>query len=148
MEQLPYIDEHSILIEAAPARAWEVLVSTLRADLGGPAPAPLRFVLGIQPTDLRGDWRETPHPGDCLPGFAVAESRAPKRLALHGHHRFSRYALVFELDTTSAGHCTLRAQTRAEFPGVIGPVYRALVIGSGVHRLVVRRLLHHAARRA
>ncbi|MDQ6710077.1 MAG: hypothetical protein M3Z11_05920 [Candidatus Dormibacteraeota bacterium] len=70
------------------------------------------------------------------------------RLALRGAHRFSTYALVFELDANGATACTLRAQSWAAFPGLAGRAYRALVIGTGGHRLVVRRLLRRAARRA
>lgn len=148
MEQLPYIDEHSIVIDATPEQVWDVLAPTLRTDLGGTAPAPLRRLLGLTPAQSRGNWRGTLHPGDALPGFAVAETHAPERLALRGRHRFSRYALVFELDATGGRRCTLRAQTWAEFPGLIGRAYCALVIGSGGHRLVVRRLLRNVARRA
>jgi hypothetical protein len=38
------------------------------------------------------------------------------------------------------------ARTWAEFPGPAGAAYRALVIGSGGHRLVVRRMLRRVAR--
>jgi hypothetical protein len=148
MERLPYIDEHSIEIEATRARAWSALVSVLRTDLGGSVPAPLMRALGVTPSQLRGDWHGTPQAGDALPGFEVAECRAPERLELRGRHRFSRYALIFELDEGSAGGCTVRAQTWAEFPGMTGRVYRALVIGTRGHRLVVWHLLRNVARRA
>jgi hypothetical protein len=39
----------------------------------------------------------------------------------------------------------LRALTFAAFPGVHGKAYRALVIGSGGHRIVVRRMLKRVA---
>jgi hypothetical protein len=42
----------------------------------------------------------------------------------------------------------LRARSYAEFPGPAGRVYRALVIGSGGHRIMVRRLLRDVADRA
>jgi hypothetical protein len=74
--------------------------------------------------------------GATLPGFAVVEASRSSRLELRGHHRFSSYALVFLIDDEG-----VRAQTYAEFPGLRGRAYRALVIGTRAHRLVVRRLL-------
>jgi hypothetical protein len=150
MERLPYIDEHSLSIEASPEAVWRALISTLRGDLGNPASAAFARLLGVEPGRLQGDWRGSLEPGDSIPGFAVAEALPARRLALSGSHRFSRYALVFELDGgtgPSAPHCTLRAQTWAEFPGLSGRAYRALVIGSRGHRLVVHRLLQRIARR-
>ena len=60
----------------------------------------------------------------------------------------SRYALTFELDATGTACCTLRAQSWAEFPGLSGRAYRALVIGTRGHRLVVGLMLRRVARRA
>lgn len=148
MEGLPFIDEHSLPIGATRERVWRVLASTLRADLGASAPASLARLLQVVPARSRGDWRGTLYPGDSLPGFVVAETESPGRLALRGRHRFSRYALVFELDAMGPARCTLRARTWAEFPGVAGGAYRALVIGTGGHRLIVRHLLSDVARRA
>jgi hypothetical protein len=145
MEQLPYIDEHSIRIGATRERAWSALASVLRVDLGRSVPAPLRMALGLTPTEARGEWRGNVELGDALPGFTVAEAHAPGRLALRGGHRFSDYALIFELDELDAGGCVVRAQTWAAFPGLTGGVYRALVIGSRGHRLIVRRLLRRVA---
>jgi len=147
MERLPYIDEHSIRIGATPAQTWRALVSVLRSDLGGAVPEALTRLLGTSPAGRRGDWREVIDPDDALPGFAVAQTRPPERLELRGEHRFSRYALVFELDPTDAGCCMLRAQTWAEFPGSAGRAYRLLVIGSRGHRVIVRHLLRRVARR-
>jgi hypothetical protein len=76
-----------------------------------------------------------------VPGFRVVEAESGRRLALRGRHRFSNYALTFVLDGDR-----LRAQTHATFPGVLGWLYRAAVIGSGGHRLVTRRLLRQVAR--
>lgn len=148
MERLPYIDEHSITIDVTRERVWDVLAQALRKDFGGPASAPLTRLLGVAPAQERGNRRGALHSGDALPGFAVAEARVPERLELRGRHRFSSYALAFELDAIGSDRCTLRARTWAEFPGPIGRIYRALVIGSGGHRLVVRRLLRNVARHA
>jgi hypothetical protein len=148
MEDLPFIDEHSTKVDATRERVWEALVSVLRTDLGGGAAAPLTRLLRVEPSSRQGDWRGPPSTGDTIPGFAVAETRAPERLALRGEHRFAHYALIFELDERDGETCTLRAQTWAEFPGLAGRLYRALVIGTRGHRLVVHRLLRHTARRA
>jgi hypothetical protein len=83
-----------------------------------------------------------------VPGFSVVRSQAPRVLELRGRHRFSRYALIFELAVAGDSGCTLSAQSWAEFPGLAGRAYRTLVIGSGGHRLVVRRLLREIAGRA
>jgi hypothetical protein len=148
MEHLPYIDEHRICIAATCEDMWGALMSVLRTQLDGAAAAPLTRMLGLRPPELRGDWYGALRPGDSLPGFQVAESQPPARLALRGAHRFSRYALVFELDAIGAAGCSLSARSWAAFPGLAGRGYRAIVIGTGGHRLVVRRLLHRVARRA
>jgi hypothetical protein len=87
-------------------------------------------------------WRLSP-----TSGFAVAEAVAPRRVALCGAHRFSRYELAFQIEP-GAGSVTLSARTAAEFPGILGSVYRALVIGSGGHGILVRRMLRRMARSA
>jgi hypothetical protein len=147
MEGLPYIDEHRIEIGANSEQVWEALRVVLRTDFGR-TPAAVARLLGLAPAEADGDWRGVLEPGDSLRGFEIAQAERPARLVLRGHHRFSRYALVFELENTGATACTLRAETWAEFPGPTGRVYRALVIGSGGHRVVVRRLLRHVARSA
>jgi hypothetical protein len=145
---LPYIDEHSIGIEATREEVWSALVSVLRTELGGSVSGLVAALLGVEPARSRGEWRGTPQLGDTLPGFAVAEIDPPTRLDLRGRHRFSRYALVFELEANDSAVCTLRAQTWAEFPGGAGRAYRALVIGTRGHRVIVRRMLRRVASRA
>jgi hypothetical protein len=147
MECLPYIDEHRIRIGATPDAVWEALVSVLRTQ-GGAVPLPLARAWGLTPGERRGDWSAPLRAGDSVPGFEVADVQRARRLALRGQHRFSRYALVFELEPTDTDGCTLRAQSWAAFPGVAGAAYRVLVIGTRGHRLAVRRLLRSVARRA
>ncbi len=146
--ELPYIDQHSVQIGATPDRVWCALMSVLHTEVGGIVTSTLTRGLRLEPAQSRGDWRGTLHPGDSLPGFEIAETHPPKRLVLRGRHRFSRYALVFELDAAGTACCALRAQSWAEFPGLSGRAYRALMIGTRGHHLVVRRLLRHVARRA
>lgn len=148
MERLPYIDEHRIRVGAAPEDGWAALLSVLRTQLDGARGVPVKRLLGLTPAERRGDWSGTLHVGDSLPGFSVVEIHEPLRLALRGQHRFSRYALVFELDSTGVADCTLRAQSWATFPGLAGRAYRAMVIGTGGHRVVVRRLLRTIAKSA
>ncbi|MHB8240484.1 MAG: hypothetical protein ACYDHN_00710 [Solirubrobacteraceae bacterium] len=147
MERLPYIDDHSIQIGVARENVWRALAPALRADLGGAVAPALSRLLALEPARRTGDWRGEAQLGATLAGFAVAETDAPRRLELRGRHRFSSYALIFELDDTRGDSCTLRARTFAEFPGLTGRAYRALVIGSRGHRLVVKRLLRSIARR-
>jgi hypothetical protein len=78
-------------------------------------------------------------------GFRVTEASAPHKLVLEGSHPFSRYALVFLIEERDSGGARVRAQTWAAFPGPHGRVYRALVIGSGMHAVLVRRMLRRLA---
>lgn len=80
--------------------------------------------------------------------FAVGASDAPRELVLIGAHRFSRYALIFRLDDLGGARTRLRAETRAEFPGAKGSVYRALVIGTRIHILATRGILARVKARA
>ncbi|MBB5888924.1 SRPBCC family protein [Kutzneria kofuensis] len=131
---LPFIDEHEVLVAAPPAQVWRALV-----DHAGSldSPQPLALVLGTEPRRASG----TPfEPGSTVAGFAVAEAEPGRLLRLTGRHRFSRYELTFTL-AAQPGGTVLAARSNAEFPGLHGFVYRSLVIGSGGHRVVVRRLL-------
>jgi hypothetical protein len=73
-------------------------------------------------------------------GFRVTEAAAPRSLVLEGSHRFSRYRLAFGVEETLGGS-RVSATTQAEFPGLHGRAYRALVIGTRAHVLVTRRIL-------
>jgi hypothetical protein len=134
---LPFIDEHSIEIDAAPERVWPALVNTVGSSFGGRAGPLFARVLGCAETEMRGD---PGFAGSTVVGFRVAEAQPPVLLDLEGEHRFSRYRLTFVVEPTAAGS-TLRAATHAEFPGVRGRAYRGLVIGSGAHVRAVNRIL-------
>ena len=146
MERLPYIDEHSTCVGAAPERTWAALVAVGRA-MNGPS-GPLGWLLGLQPAPRRATGAREVAAGATLPGFEVEQACPPSRLALRGRHRFSRYALVFELEDGGPDGTRVRARSWGEFPGVHGRSYRALVVGSGAHRVVVRRLLRRIQARA
>ena len=137
MEKLPYIDEHSQRIGAPADVVWTDLLRVLRLKMDGSAP--IARVLGCDPA--QGTAEFAGRPGEAVPGFRVVEAEPGRRLALRGRHRFSDYALTFLLDGDR-----LRAQTHATFPGFLGRLYRAAVIGSGGHRLAIRRLLRQVAR--
>ena len=138
MEPLPYVDEHSQRIDAPADAVWSALLRVLLEMSGSSAIARL---LGCDPAERTAEL--TGRPGETIPGFRVVESEPGRRLELRGRHRFANYALTFVLD---GDH--LRAQTHAEFPGVLGQLYRAAVIGSGGHRIVTRSLLRRIARAA
>lgn len=137
MEELPYIDEHSQRVDAPADVVWSALLQVLRREMGGSAS--FARILGCEPARSTAEFAG--RPGDTVPGFRVIEAEPGRRLALRGRHRFSDYELTFVLDGAR-----LCAQTRAAFPGVLGRLYRAAVIRSGVHRVVTRRLLQKIVR--
>lgn len=82
-------------------------------------------------------------------GFRVERAERPALIALAGEHRFARYSLILRVGPGSGDSTSrLSAETRAVFPGVAGSLYRAAVIGTGAHRLVVSRLLTRIRRLA
>lgn len=145
-EALPYVDEHARAVAATPGRAWAALVDVLPRAFGGSRAERFARLVGCDAAAADGAF---PREGAALVGFRVARAEAPRELALAGRHRFSQYALTFRLDPVDGGLATrLRAETRAAFPGAAGAAYRAAVIGTGGHAVVVRRLLRGVARRA
>jgi hypothetical protein len=151
-DALPRIDEHTITVRVDdPGRVWSALGEVLgRSRVPGlgrsriPTTGYGARLLQVQPGTRSGDPLLA---GSTLPGFTVIRAEPGKELALTGHHRFSSYALIFRL-TASEHRTTLSAETRAEFPGVSGRVYRGLVIGTRGHVLVVCTLLRATRRRA
>jgi hypothetical protein len=127
--------EHRRPVNASADAVWRALLKVLR-EMGGTGP--LARVLGCDP--LRGTAEFAGRLGDAVPGFRVAEAEPGARLALRGRHRFANYALTFRFDGQY-----LSAETHAEFPGFHGRLYRAVVIGSGGHRLITRHLLRRIA---
>ena len=121
MEHLPYIDEHAITIPADRATTWEAVLHTMCSDPDDPSTVPFGFTLDVA------------EPGE--------------RLALKGRHWFAVYKLIFLLSEAGDG-TRVAAQTWAAFPGIQGTIYRALVIGSGGHRIVARRMLKRIAAQA
>ena len=138
MDELPFIDEHSRTVDATAERTWDATRAVPSRSLKGGMPAAFSRLLGCEQTELAG---EPGTVGSTFPGFRVAGSRAPAELALEGRHRFSRYRLTFRIEDLGDGRSRLRAETRADFPGMRGRLYRTLVIGTRGHVLMVRRML-------
>jgi hypothetical protein len=140
-EELPFVDEHRVLIHAPASAVWRALVAQIPRFASSGTFARL---LGASPNRAAG----LPiAEGATLPGFRVAEAVPEHRLRLVGRHHFSRYQLLMTL-TTQSGGTLLSAATSAAFPGPHGRVYRLFVIGSRAHRVLVVRLLRDVRRRA
>ena len=134
--ELRRIDEHATLIDANPDAVWRALGD----HLGGPTGRATAFgarILGAEPAAASGDPLEA---GATVAGFEIVRAERPRELALRGRHRFSQYALIFHIDA-AGGRTRLGAETRAEFPGGAGRIYRTLVIGTRLHVVAVRRML-------
>jgi hypothetical protein len=144
IQDLPFVDEHMIGIEATEQRTWDALLETLPTVFDRSYASRFGAMLGTEHRGRRGELGQI---GSTLPGFVVARAVPPAVLALLGQHRFSRYALIFRIEKTDAG-VRLRAETRAEFPGTKGRAYRGMVIGTRGHVLVTRRVLNAVKRRA
>lgn len=145
LEQLPPIDEHGALVLAPVEQTWEALLIVVERSFSGRTNARVARALGCSPSERAG---EIGRIGSTLPGFVVVRVVRPGVLALEGEHRFSRYGLIFRLEQTRDERTLLRAETRAEFPGIAGSIYRLLVIRSRGHVLVVNRMLRAVRRRA
>jgi hypothetical protein len=142
--ELPFVDEHAATVDAPAAEAWRSLLDLVDGLVPGPGAVYAR-VVGCEDTVASG-----PRPlteGSTIPGFHVVRAVPERELALEGRHRFSTYALTFRLEGGPSG-TTVRAETRAAFPGVLGQAYRTAVIRSGAHALLMRRLLAAVRRRA
>lgn len=135
---LPFIDEHSEPFDAPPAAVWSALLRTFGQHLNAER---LARLLGCYPSERTPSF--TGLPGQTVPGFRIDEADPEHRLVLRGRHRFAAYSLTFRMDGG-----TLRAETRAAFPGILGGLYRVAVIVSGAHGFVTRRLLRNVTQRA
>ena len=145
LEQLPPIDEHGRLVLAPVPKVWEALLAVVSGSFSSRSARRVARALHCSPAESDG---EIDRIGSTLPGFIVARVVEPAVLALEGEHRFSRYGLVFRLEPTKDDQTLLRAETRAQFPGLKGRAYRALVIDTRGHVLVVNRILNSVRRRA
>lgn len=146
LEDLPLVDEHGIFVLAPPEVVWNALVETVPRALSGSSSARAARALRCAETEASGASDQI---GSTVPGFVIARVVRPAVLALEGQHRFSRYGLIFRLEATRDERGTLlRAETRADFPGLSGSIYRSLVIGTRLHVLAVTRMLRAVRKRA
>ena len=127
---LPFVDEHTIAVDAPCEVAWGALERYAAAACAAEHRL-LTRLLGAEPRS----------------GFAIVEREPLRRLTLAGRHRFARYRLAFAL--VDGGTTTeLSAATYAAFPGVRARAYRGIVISSGAHAVVTKRMLHSIRRLA
>jgi hypothetical protein len=145
LEDLPHVDEHGVLVLAPVETVWEALTAVTESSFARARTARFARALGCAHTEVSGPIDRI---GSTVPGFFVARVIEPAALALEGEHRFARYGLIWSIEPTKDQNTLLRAETRAEFPGIKGRAYRTLVIGTGIHVLLVNRLLRAVKRRA
>ena len=128
MEPLPYVDDHTLVVDAPTEAVFDAARARFEAPLRGVAARYARLV------GVHGDR-----------AFEVERAERPALLSLAGRHRFSRYRLTFTLRTVGPGHTELTASTHAAFPGVGGRLYKAAVIDSRAHALIMKALLRRIA---
>ncbi|HWH27898.1 MAG TPA: hypothetical protein VNU26_02865 [Mycobacteriales bacterium] len=143
-DALPFIDEHAVVVDVTPDRLWDAALETFTTSLGGTFGRAVAAALGCRPSTAR---RSPGVVGTTVPGFAVTSVDRPRVLVLEGRHRFARYAVALHVDDLGdSARC--RLESRADFPGVHGRLYRLVVIGSRGHVVVVRWLLRMVAENA
>ena len=145
LEKLPPIDEHYIEVDAPAEVTWAALFPTLEKAFNGRFARRYARRVGAGETTARGDLH---HPGGTLPGFCVTRAIAPVMLALAGGHKYSKYAVVFRIDLLPGQRSCVKLETRAQFIGRRGKLYRVGVIGTRGHVIVVNRMLRAIKRRA
>ncbi len=145
LEQLPPIDEHEIYVDAPAEASWDALFPTIEKAFGGKFAHRYTERVHAAETEAHGDLH---HPGGTLPGFTVTRAIAPVMLALAGKHQLAQYAVVFRIDLLPGQRSVVRLETRAEFIGAKGRVYRAGVLGTRLHVIAARRMLRAIKREA
>lgn len=135
-----YRDVHSTTIDAPPEGVWPALLDQIEV-LG---PVPYARLIGCR--DIRALGPRPLRAGSAVPGFRVEAADPPDRLVLDGAHRFSAYTLTFRLVPDGVG-TRLEAHTDAVFPGVLGAIYRLLVIDTRFHGIATRSIVERVRRR-
>lgn len=140
----PFVDEHAIAIAADPVRTWRALVAVAAGTTAGPAAERYARLIRCEPAVAEGPPEQT---GSAIVGFRVADAVPAERYRLAGRHHFSNYVLDFLVEPDGTGSRVV-ARTYAEFPGRLGRLYRAAVIGTRMHVLVTNRMLRATRARA
>lgn len=137
--ELPFVDELDVLLKASPEQVYLAVASHIERSLQGLGPRVFSRILGCE---SRGaSFSVPPAVGQTTNGFTVARAEPPGLLVLEGTHRFAIARLSFIVEKKADGFTRLAARTDAAFPGFKGAVYRALVIGSDAHMLIVKGML-------
>jgi hypothetical protein len=145
LEKLPPIDEHAIEVDAPAEATWDALFPVLEKTLDHPRARRYAVRVDAAVTVAHGDLH---HPGGMLPGFTVIRAIEPVMLALAGRHRYAQYAMVFRIDLLPGQRSQVRLESRAQFLGRKGRIYRVGVIGTRGHVLFVNRMLRAVRRGA
>ncbi len=141
---LPRIDEHAAVVAASVDDTWQALLDTVTDTFTLRHAALYARLVGCADTAASAPPIVE---GSTVPGFVVSRFVTGRTLELTGRHRFSAYRLALRLEPVGPGHTRLSAETCAQFPRLIGGLYRLLVIGTRFHVLAVRRILAGVARR-
>jgi hypothetical protein len=136
---LPFVDEFDTVVAASPEDVYRAASRRMTRSFEGPGARLFSRALGC--VHRGASYEVPPRVGQEANGFRVARADAPEALVLEGRHRFATYRLSFLIDAAGQGATRLRARTDASFPGFQGACYRAAVIGSGGHRVIVQRML-------
>ncbi|MER6154609.1 hypothetical protein ABT147_03600 [Streptomyces sp. NPDC001868] len=144
---LPFVDEHTILVEADAGEVWWALAEALDCAFSRPEAVRYAKLVGCADHTASGP-RPPVDDSTTFPGFRTATAIPSRQLTLQGRHRFSSYTWTFHLDTAGPDHTRLRAETHAAFPGPAGRLYRLLILNTGLHTTLTRRLLNDVRLRA
>ncbi len=141
---LPFLDQHETVVAAPIEAVFDAAVGLFHRRLSSPvAQAYARLVRAESRRSTGGGGFAV---GDEFAAFRVEECEKPSRVVLAGRHRFAMYRLTFTCVAHGAGTIRAAIRTDASFPGVLGGLYRLVVIRSGGHVVVTRQLLRSIAR--
>jgi len=145
-DELPFIDEFDALVDASASDVFRAVTRRIGRSFEGRAARVFTSFLGC--AHRGASYTVPPVAGQETNGFRVAEVTEPGRLVLEGRHRFASYRLSFLVEPLGEKRAILRARTDGLFPGWRGRIYRGLVIGTGTHEILVKRMLASIVRSA